>query len=94
MIEARVARVARIARFAAAALVVFALVAPTPAHAVQNIWKKWYNSFQYREYKWEIPFAIITTIPAMVVVTPFWLGTAALEALESDDEDEDEYSDE
>ncbi|MEZ4218018.1 MAG: hypothetical protein R3E88_16140 [Myxococcota bacterium] len=69
----------------AAAVVAGAAVAPAPAGAVENIWKRWVRDIDEREYKWEIPLAAVVSIPPMIVVTPFWLGSMAVEAISGDD---------
>ncbi len=54
--------------------------APQTAVAAENIWGDWARDVVDRENKIEIPFAILATLPAMFILTPFWLGTVAIEA--------------
>jgi hypothetical protein len=34
----------------------------------------------------EVPFAVILSIPAMIIITPIWLGGRAIDALRGDED--------
>jgi hypothetical protein len=76
-------RPTRTTRLAAALVAALALSAATPLTAasaeVENIWSRWTNEVLDREAKWEIPFAILASVPAMLLITPIWAGQLALE---------------
>lgn len=62
------------------------LALATPAAAADaNIWGRWANAVVDREYKAEVPFAILVSLPGMLVITPFWLAQEAIDAASSDD---------
>ena len=68
--------------FAATLVAALALTAATPQPAVaevENIWSRWTSEVLDRDSKWEIPFAILTSVPAMILVTPIWAAQLALE---------------
>ena len=71
-------------RLRAALLAALLLCAtPLPAAAdVENVWGRWTSQVLDRNSKWEIPLALIASVPAMIVITPFWAGQLLLEALE------------
>jgi hypothetical protein len=74
-------------RVIATLITTLALLAAVPqaAHAeTENLWKYWASDFENRS-PWEMPFAILFSLPAMIVTTPFWLGNAALDKLKGDD---------
>jgi hypothetical protein len=49
------------------------VASPDSAVAVDNIWAEWKNGVTQRS-RVEIPFAILITLPPMIVTTPFWGG--------------------
>ena len=64
------------------------LAAPPSAWAREedeNLWAQWWNAVTDRSIKAEIPFVVLVTIPAMIVVTPVWLAQSALSRLTSKD---------
>lgn len=64
-----------------AALLLFA--APLPAAAdVEDVWGRWTTEVLDRESKWEVPLAVVVSIPAMLVISPFWAGQLLLEAFD------------
>jgi len=73
----------------AALIACFALVAAIPQTALadeeEGLWSDWWNHVADRESKAEIPFAILFTLPPMLVVTPFWLTIKLFSAGESDE---------
>ncbi len=69
-------------RFAASLVAALALSAATPQPAiadVENIWGRWTSEVLDRDSKWEIPFALLVSVPAMILVTPIWAVQLALE---------------
>jgi hypothetical protein len=55
-----------------------AAAVPTPALAEdENPWSVWATQLGDRGTKAEIPIVAIITLPAMLVITPFWLGGLA-----------------
>jgi hypothetical protein len=87
-------------RTIAATIAAVILVAATPQAAsaeVDNIWTIWASEVTDRQMA-EIPFVILTSLPAMILSTPFWAGVVAVDAYkhrgaEEDDEAGDETSD-
>ena len=78
----------RIFRSVAVLITIFALVAAAPQIAraeVDPIWGRWWKEVAQRDTKAEIPFAVLFSIPPMMLATPFWLGMKAYSGL-SDDE--------
>ncbi|MBW2287490.1 MAG: hypothetical protein JRG80_03415 [Deltaproteobacteria bacterium] len=78
-------------RVAAVAAAVCALVVATPQTAmaeVDNIWSIWASEVTDRS-KVEVPFAILTSLPAMILSTPFWFGTWSLDKIENLGDDEE-----
>jgi hypothetical protein len=76
-----------IARAIATLITVFVLVAAVPQTALaeeQGIWSQWVAEVADRS-KPEIPIAILFSLPAMIVSTPFWLGQLALDKMRGDD---------
>lgn len=77
-----------VVRFGAAlgAALVFTAAAPLPAASaeVENIWSRWTNEVLDRDSKWEIPLALIASVPAMILITPVWAGQLAVQALTDD----------
>ncbi|MBW2268144.1 MAG: hypothetical protein JRH16_06175 [Deltaproteobacteria bacterium] len=71
-------------RCAATLVAALALSAATPQTAacaeVENVWARWTAEVLERDAKWEIPIALIASLPAMLVITPFWAGQLALQA--------------
>ncbi len=76
-------------RFIAILLVVTlssaAMVSPAIAEEEEGIWGQWADQITDRESPWEIPLVIIATVPAMMVITPFWLGGKAIRAIRGDE---------
>ncbi len=71
-------------RFIATLIATLALVAAVPQAAFaedENIWTLWAAEVTERS-AFEMPFAILFSLPAMIATTPFWLGKLALEKLE------------
>ncbi len=59
---------------AAIAVVALLLAVPQTARAEeQGIWSQWASEVLDREYKIEIPLAILVSLPPMIIITPFWL---------------------
>jgi uncharacterized membrane protein YdjX (TVP38/TMEM64 family) len=83
-----------IVRVIASLIAALAIVtsAPSASHAQEaNMWTRWARGVTQREYKAEIPFAILVSIPAMVVITPFWaVGAAYGMVFGGGDDDDDE----
>ncbi len=78
----------RIFRSVAVLITIFALVAAAPQIAraeVDPFWGRWWDEVAQRDTKAEIPFAVLFSIPPMIILTPFWLGMKANSGL-SDDE--------
>jgi hypothetical protein len=77
-----------IARAIATLITVFVLVAAVPQTALADeesgIWSQWVAEVADRS-KPEIPIAILFSLPAMIVSTPFWLGQLALDKMRGDD---------
>ena len=77
-----------IARAVAALITTLALFAAVPQTALaedQGIWAQWADEVADRPTKGEIPFAVLFTIPAMIVITPFWWVQKALDKMKGDD---------
>jgi hypothetical protein len=73
-------------RAIATLITTLALVAAVPKAALaesENLWKIWATEVTDRSV-YEMPFAILFSLPAMIVTTPFWLGNVALEKLKGD----------
>jgi hypothetical protein len=73
-------------RAIATLIATLALVAAVPKAALaesENLWKIWATEVTDRSV-YEMPFAILFSLPAMIVTTPFWLGNVALEKLKGD----------
>ena len=78
-----------IVRAIAAVIAALALLAAAPQAALaedQGIWSQWAEEVTDRETKAEIPFAVLFTLPAMIVITPFWCAQKALTKMKSDDD--------
>ena len=74
-------------RFAATLVAALALTAATPQPAVaevENIWGRWTSEVLDRDSKWEIPFAILSSVPAMILITPIWAGQLVLDMWSGD----------
>ena len=76
------------------AVAVCALVVANPQAAlakVDNLWGLWASEVTDRS-KVEIPFVILTSLPAMILSTPFWFGVWSVDKSEhsGDDEESDE----
>ena len=69
----------RLAATLVTALLLSAAVPITAAAEVENIWQRWTSEVLDRDAKWEVPFAVIGSIPAMLLITPIWAGQLALE---------------
>jgi hypothetical protein len=69
-------------RFAASLVAALALTAATPQPAfaeVEDIWGRWTSEVLDRDSKWEIPIALIASVPGMILITPIWAGQLALD---------------
>lgn len=80
------------ARIAAIAAAVFMLVVATPqaaVAAVDNIWAVWVREVTNRS-KVEVPFVILTSLPAMLISTPFWFGLWSVDKIKSAGDSEDD----
>jgi hypothetical protein len=51
----------------------------------ENLWVRWWEGVTIREDKLEIPFIVLASIPAMLLITPIWLVQLGLEGLSSED---------
>jgi hypothetical protein len=69
-----------------AVLVLLASAAPTALAEDKGIWSQWAARVTDRESKAEVPLAIVFTLPAMVLITPIWLGKLAIQSLSGDDD--------
>lgn len=78
--------VKRAAAIVCTTIAVWAVVPPA-VHA-DEFWGLWGREVVKRTW-WEMPFAIVFSLPAMVVTTPFWAGTKAVGALQGDGDDEE-----
>lgn len=74
----------RLVAVALAVLVSTVALAPAALAKEQGIWSQWADQVTDREINAEVPFAIVLSIPAMVIVTPIWLGGKALGAVTDD----------
>ena len=84
-------------RLGAATLAALCLTLATPPSALaddppQGLWARWWDGATHREFAAEIPFAVLVTLPAMLVVTPIWLAAHGYERLTGDEGDEDRDS--
>ena len=81
-------------RTAAIAAAVYTLVVATPQAAqaeVDNLWGVWASELTNRSMA-EVPFAVLTSLPAMILSTPFWFGVWSVDKIKNsgdDEEDED-----
>lgn len=90
----------RITRTIAATLTILALVAaPQAAMAeVDNLFKVWATEVTDRSMV-EVPFAVIVSLPALLVSAPFWFGVWSVDRIksrtraESDYDYDDEFAD-
>jgi hypothetical protein len=88
----------RIKRAAAVTVTVFALVGAAPQAAmakVDNLWKAWAAEVTNRSMV-EVPFAVLTSFPALLISTPFWFGVWTLDKIKhrgSDDSSKAKESD-
>ena len=76
------------ARAIAALIAALALFAAAPQAALaekEGIWGQWAEEVTDRATKAEIPFAVLFTLPAMIVITPFWWAQAALDKIRGKD---------
>jgi hypothetical protein len=83
-------------RVAAVAAAVCALVVATPQTALaeaDNIWGIWASEVTDRS-KVEVPFAILTSLPAMLLSTPFWFGAWSVDKIKNAGDDEESEDDE
>jgi hypothetical protein len=62
-------------------------VAPSALAEDGNIWSRWAERATDREIKAEVPFVILVTLPAMLVITPIWAVQKAIEAIGDEDEE-------
>jgi hypothetical protein len=77
-----------VTRAIAAGIAALALLAALPQAALaeqEGIWSQWADEVTDRATKAEIPFAVLFTIPAMIVITPFWWAQKALDKMRGDD---------
>ena len=77
-----------VVRAVAAAIATLALVAAVPQAALaedRGIWGQWADEVADRATKAEIPFAVLFTLPAMIVITPFWWIQRAMDKMKGDD---------
>jgi hypothetical protein len=77
---ARSRRAAPPTRLLAALLAALLVAAALPSQALaegDNPWKVWASELGDRGTKAEIPVVVLVTLPAMLVITPFWLGGIA-----------------
>ena len=81
----RKSRSSRIAASLATAVLLTTALPLTASAEVENIWSRWTSEVLDRDAKWEIPFAVIGSIPAMVLITPIWAGQLALQAIDGDE---------
>jgi hypothetical protein len=80
-----------IARAIAASIAAVVLLAASPQTALaaeQGLWSQWAHDVIHRPTKAEIPFAILFTLPAMIVITPFMWAQAALAKMKGEKEAE------
>ena len=86
--------IARTRRVLAALCMATALALGAPmSAAADEFWGLWASEVRQRVW-WERPFAIIFSLPAMVVTTPFWASTKAYGAIKNRGDDggeEDDY---
>lgn len=80
------------------AVAVCALVVANPQAAlakVDNLWSIWASEVTDRS-KVEIPFVILTSLPAMILSTPFWFGVWSVDKIKhsGDDEESDDAASE
>lgn len=86
----RTPRGSRTRRAVALVCVSAALAASVPSAAVADeFWGLWASEVKQRVW-WERPFAIVFSLPAMLVTTPFWAGTKAYGSLKNRGGDDDE----
>lgn len=79
---------AKMGRAIAATIAMVALLAAAPSTALaegEGIWSQWASEVTDRESKAEVPFAILFSIPPMIVITPFWLVKVAMEETKTED---------
>ena len=62
------------------ASLVIAVGVPTQASAADDFWGLWASELTQRAW-WEVPFATVASLPAMIVVTPFWASGKAIGAI-------------
>jgi hypothetical protein len=75
-----------------AALVATVAIAPNAwAGEVDNPWSRWVEGLGEREQPYMTPLVVIVSLPAMLVITPFWLGQLAIASVKGNgDEGDDE----
>jgi len=84
------ARRLQLRRGCVAAVTILALLGATPGAAFAEtppLWSVWVDQVAKRESKPEIPFAILFSLPPMLVVTPFWLGNLAVDKAKGGDDE-------
>jgi len=78
----------KMTKILASGVAILGLVTAAPQAAlaadVENIWARWFAEVTDREGP-EIPFAILFSLPAMILSTPFWVGAVTLKALKNDE---------
>jgi hypothetical protein len=75
-----------IARLLAACIAALTLIAALPQAALaeeEKLWTRWAEEVTDRDTL-EIPFAILFSLPAMLMTTPFYWGILALDAMDDD----------
>ena len=73
----------------AALIATLTLITAVPQAALaqgQGVWNQWVEQVADRETVAEIPFAVLFTIPAMIVITPIWLTQLAMKKIRGDDD--------
>jgi len=82
------AKMARMGRVMTATIALVALLAAVPPAALaegDGIWSQWASEVTNRNSKVEAAFAVVFSLPAMIVITPFWWVELAMEKLSGDD---------
>jgi len=76
-----------IVRFSATLIAALTLLAANPQLALaedDGLWNRWVEEVTDRQ-AFEIPFAVLFSLPAMIVTTPFWLAELAVAKLTEDE---------
>jgi len=74
-------------RLVAVVIALLALVAAPQAALAErdDPWSVWAREVTQRS-AYEVPLAVLASIPCMLVITPFWLGQLAYDRIAGDDE--------